>query len=705
MGKYRWRWDPNNWPDQRINWDSMPRPQKRYTIDQYNKSRSLRHLPAIPNPFRYAENTDDIHVNQDGTETITPRTVNRPRIQPLSTAPDPPAKRGHGPIIDAFAQQQITDDTNVEARINRFFNSNAGRTVIDNIIAENNNAESVQFAGEQAPHRPVNINNNVNEPQPGPSSAPDNTGEIQEPPAKRQRVDNGPPARHTEGGAHEDADGMSLPGSGMETEDHATGQAGGTAQAAAGGGRGFSGGFANATGPEVYVKRPQNHSNPTKFKFEKTHRILGYGIASVNLDHENSTGIASMRLMTTSLQEIPVDRPFFYLNPGEWESLQSVPGAHITKVKVTVVQRNPRVAFETGASTTSLATLNQNKFGLSAIGLNSKSGLRVTSRRISEFGTATEPMIPTATTVATYNDIDKAMYGSNQTEVDFNTTRPAEPFMIPMTIPNYLCCWNNGYDTSSNTRLATGWYSLNEHVTQFDMQATAGKVIVDYEYTPSYAPISVQLPYCEYLNGNQGGQNASNLQYNDGDATKQFTRINISGMTSSKTANPGETFSVSPTSLGSFDQNIIDRTALLEKGQILKNIDSSSNTKCVQPSLHIGISPVPRLTSSANTILPNSWTDVQSYYEIHTECWVEAFSPHHNTHQTQFHVETHDIKMGVYGIKLNSNYPVRFGKYAQAPITADTVNIPRRVVREVPDNNDDETNEQSEPAPKTRRVF
>ena len=167
------------------------------------------------------------------------------------------------------------------------------------------------------------------------------------------------------------------------------------------------------------------------------------------------------------------------------------------------------------------------------------------------------------------------------------------------------------------------------------------------------------------MNGTQGAFSASTLNFNDGDATKQMTRINITGMTPVTNANPTESFAVSGTTLNAFDAQVIDRLGSLEKGQLLKNIDSGSNHKCVQPSLHVGISPVPRLTSAANTILPNSWTDVQSYYEIHAECWVEAFSPHHNTHQSQFHVETHDIKMGVANSTISSNYPVRFGKYAQ----------------------------------------
>lgn len=61
--------------------------------------------------------------------------------------------------------------------------------------------------------------------------------------------------------------------------------------------------------------------------------------------------------LLTSLVNIPWDKPYFYLTPGEFHLLPKT--SIVTKVQCQVVYRNTRQAFETNASTTSTATLNQ----------------------------------------------------------------------------------------------------------------------------------------------------------------------------------------------------------------------------------------------------------------------------------------------------------------------------------------------------------
>ena len=76
MGKIRYNFDPLNYPDQRANWDNLNRAQKAYTIRQYNKARQNKGLNSINNPFSKNDNLmgNPIVINDDGTETITPRT-------------------------------------------------------------------------------------------------------------------------------------------------------------------------------------------------------------------------------------------------------------------------------------------------------------------------------------------------------------------------------------------------------------------------------------------------------------------------------------------------------------------------------------------------------------------------------------------------------------------------------------------------------
>nr|CAD7448507.1 unnamed protein product [Timema bartmani] len=71
--------------------------------------------------------------------------------------------------------------------------------------------------------------------------------------------------------------------------------------------------------------------------------------------------------LTTALAQILVHKPILYMNKSEFDLLPQ--GSEILEVKVSIVQRNA-LSFATNASTTNLATLDQNKIGVYAIGLN-----------------------------------------------------------------------------------------------------------------------------------------------------------------------------------------------------------------------------------------------------------------------------------------------------------------------------------------------
>nr|QUS52527.1 VP1 [Mute swan feces associated ambidensovirus 1] len=423
-----------------------------------------------------------------------------------------------------------------------------------------------------------------------------------------------------------------------------------------------AGALAQSTGPEVYVDKPLNFANVGELRFEKVHRVLAYGLATNILPHPSNTTGTDIRLLTTSLMEIPWDKAFFYLSPGELDSLPK--GSYVKSVNVKVTQRNPRVAFETGSTASGLATLNQNKFGILAYGLNKMNGLRTTTRRIASFD-PNEPMIPQTTADASYDDIDEALYGVSQGQIAFNSRIPSTVVMQPIQMPNYLTLWNAGHIVGQ-TGTNPGWYSLAEHVTQFNMQHTADTIILDKSYTPSYAPLKEQTAYGEYLRGTLDGFDLETFSFNDGNSRKQVSRVNITGLNPDLSSNPTESFQITPSNLTAFSR-LVSRYSPLEKGQLAKNIDRGDMPECVQPSIHVGISPVPRLTSTAGTIQPNSWTDVQVYYEVKCTMYVGYAFPHHNTHQAEFNIEANEVKMGI-NQNLEVNLPVRFGHYVQTDV-------------------------------------
>ena len=644
--KPKWTFNAEDWPDQResMYWANLNRGQKAYVIRAYNQARRSRGYAPIPNPF--AKDGTPLYQNEDNEETITPKTPGKMKISPINRnainkfiQAIPPGHRG--PLIEAFANATTLSPNEVLMR--------ADPELRD--IIENYDFQDFDQAGISGSKKQKTTDTNLKR------KTPDTPIEEQETQGKR------PPT---------EADMVNrIPGGAGATEDEIASTGAGRAAS--------SGALAMGTGPITTVHRPMNFANSGGLVFEKVHRVLAYGLASTPIAHPlntdaNTTG--PVILMTTSLMEIPWDKPFFYLSPGEFSSLPK--GCYVKSVHVEVVQRNPRVAFETASTDSGLATLNQNKFGVKAMGLNTLNGMRVTNRRYSAFATMGEPMIPTSTAVAKYDDIDEAMYGVSQSDTGFNGAIPSSCFMQPILMPNYLTCWNTAYDAGLvATSKATGWYSLAEHVTQFDMNATTGTKIIEASYKPSYAPLTEQTAFAEYLTGQLGTPNAvgptvSGINFNefsftDGNATKQLTRITVNNVNNTIAGNPDEIYSTEPTNRNRFNaEAVTGRLQNFEKGQISKNIDRGQDNKCVQPSLHVGISPVPRLTSSTNLIQPKSWTDVQAYYEIKATMHIGYHFPHHNTHQTEFNIEANDVKMSVDGnVTSGIDYPIRFGHYNQ----------------------------------------
>ena len=122
----------------------------------------------------------------------------------------------------------------------------------------------------------------------------------------------------------------------------------------------------------IYLERPINPKNVVITTYKKQHKFLTFGIASKILSKaiaaaDNVNPAHTIYYLTTALAEVPVHKPVLYMNQSEYDLLPT--GAEVLQVKVSVVQRNALLSFQTNASSTSLATLNQNKNGVYCIGL------------------------------------------------------------------------------------------------------------------------------------------------------------------------------------------------------------------------------------------------------------------------------------------------------------------------------------------------
>ena len=229
--------------------------------------------------------------------------------------------------------------------------------------------------------------------------------------------------------------------------------------------------------------------------------MLFYGIAYTNLDLLNkvagtptpvSTG---NRVIITPLMEVPWDKIYFYLTPGELNALPI--GTQVLSARISIVQRNTRVGFSTATSDSKFATFNQNKFGVSAVGLNTKVRgatyhIEVTSDMVPTSAAIIDRVNGAVSTLDDYAEHDLDLYGVDQSNAAFNTTVPIHPFGLRSNPPIYFGVQSINQATST-AETQIGWKNLAEHVDEWDMNLTVGEEVINMSYNFHHCPIKTNL--------------------------------------------------------------------------------------------------------------------------------------------------------------------------------------------------------------------
>lgn len=411
----------------------------------------------------------------------------------------------------------------------------------------------------------------------------------------------------------------------------------------------------NPSPQNAVLDRPISNTTGHVMVFRKNHSLISYGVASIQLTLD---GFDSERVGTTSLMYLPVDKPYFYLSPSEFNSIVSnIRGVRVREVKARVVMRNPRTAFETNASTSSLATLNQNKFIQYANGLVNKTrGFNT----VYKFESGTNTMKPTK--VNTVDDpfvrkIVSAMYGTDpdnwlKPNWKEGATLPCSQLNLPMQFPVYYTMYANKAQHDGNL----GWPIYNQHVTKCDASTVIGKTVLDYSYKPKVSFLSA--PWTPVHNGRNTvkGTNVKNFTIaNVGPMViPDVTTISTDGIATRKQVN----FELLQESQWKtiFTDNFDRYSEPLEMNQYVKQSYSERGYGSVQPSLHVGVCAVPQLTTTNANFVPDKFTDIECTWDIETELVCEYGLPYHYSHFASPHVELENAYMSVYGLDAKESY-------------------------------------------------
>jgi len=656
------------WPDRSPLWSTLTPGQKWSRIKSYNSARRARGKPPIPNPYQRDEQgkyKGKEHVNPDGSLSLTPK--------PPSFVPGLNKSIKSNAFFKRLLDSGYTSTT-IKPVIDKY--SSELDKVIENAPGINWEAlegDELDIIDDQQLIDALN-DYEANNPFISGGKRKEVTGGTKDSDPKTRRVGQ---EDQVEAPSTEQAnitpisDEMvgSIPGAAAEME---------VDLAAAVGSGGPSGINNMPATTNIFIDRPISVAGGYTIEFSKVHHVLSYGFSNEIKLLRAQAGTApnivpALYGITTSLLNIPWDRLFYYLNPGEQFSLAK--GARATRARVKIVQQKVRVAFETNTTTNALATLNQNVFGEKVIGLNTNQDVRIGTVHIASVSPAPENMKPATIrfpTAADMNAIDTRMYGQPQSAgAAFTTTVPAQPFEIPIHYNKYAASLNTAAGAAApNPQVkSVGWPDLSKHAIKYDMAAMAHKTIVDETYVFKDAPISGQLPYVEYMTGAINGVDYTNCVFNDHDVGKEFNKSSIGSISNYVTSNPSETQTALTTNMSNYDAKVTVtnfRTMIpLEKVQWTKNIDTNRNTgNYVQPSIHVGVSKVPRFTPEGDATLlsPDSWTDVQAYYIVTAELQVFVPYEHSSTHYGEWHKHISNIDMATNEFAV-PDIPIRMGHY------------------------------------------
>nr|WEY02532.1 MAG: VP1 [Canine parvovirus] len=439
-----------------------------------------------------------------------------------------------------------------------------------------------------------------------------------EPPLKRPATDDAVATGSSSGTANTPSDGQGTP---MSVDMPVTGS--GKEQA--------SGGASSDGQIAHYIPRPLTIFGKKASVYTKVHKFMTFGFADTIITFGTKGG----RCLASYLAEIPWHIPALYMNQSEFDLLPE--GTRCTGIEIEVVYRGSTIQFETAASTTGLATLNQiNDIGV-ATGLNRTGwGSNVS---YTDFNT-TQPMLPTgidkpkyAAVTGKYRGMVRDYYGSdNNTAGDlYSSDIPKHQTGRQTFLYNYWGMTGRGPTdpVDATNDMYGGWPCLAEKVQQMDGKTVVNQVVLQSSYKPKLAPLKVTMNSANHglpwpgknagigvpIGGNLSGQRQLSAQIPNTDPVKTGMEVGVGADTIVLPVAASPAFTIySP----------------IEKCQMGRSGFWGEADVHIQPSLHIGVQPVPALSSAAllaEDAAFNAWTDTRAYWEIVARMHVEEHQP------------------------------------------------------------------------------
>lgn len=383
-----------------------------------------------------------------------------------------------------------------------------------------------------------------------------------------------------------------------------------------------SGGASSEGTMAYYIDRPFSSFGHKESVYTKLHKVMTFGLAPTIL----TVSPAVNRWMTTYLAEIPWHIPAFYLNPSEYSLLPN--GTHVKSLHIEAIYRGSTIQFETAASVTQLATLNQINDIAVAHALNKTGwGSDVSFDAFQN----DNPMVPTAIDLPKYDakenyrGMTNDYYGTNNDNINFSNYLPHHQISRQTFLYNYWAMSTRTASGSDVNNLHGGWYPLSEKIKQMDGKTVVNTSVLTSEYKPKMGwlkqplqTVNHGLPFPNSGVSNSLGIPCGGNLVNSRRAV--FTRTSTNNPNGIE-ANLNEDSLIQGNDWGPAAAQVPLPTIYtpIEKSQVSRSGYWGEQDVHIQPSVHIGVQPVPALNTGALTndnTGTNAWTNCRAYWEI-----------------------------------------------------------------------------------------
>lgn len=381
---------------------------------------------------------------------------------------------------------------------------------------------------------------------------------------------------------------------------------------------------------EYQIERPLSKFGDTISVYKKSHKFMTFGIAPAILQPAANQVDT---FLTTYLAEIPWHIPALYLNQSEFDLLQQ--GSHVISLEVEVFYRGSTIQFETGASATGLATLNQINdiavgYALNKTGWGSNVSLR-------GFGTGQQSMVPTAIARPLYEPVTGVYrgmiadyYGRNNNDANFKNDIPKHQVGRQTFLYNYFAVSTAGIATPPQAGRIQfgGWPCIAEKIEQYDGKTVVNKPVAHMKYEPKMGFIKTPLKTLAHGMPAPSLTSALNIPTNGNLVNARIAVAQNSGSTIVP-ANRDTDINENTATLNN-DLTIQNIYTPIEKAQWARSGVWGEADAHVQPSLHIGVQPVPALTTASlltEDSVFNQWTDTRAYWDVNCTMVVKNTFP------------------------------------------------------------------------------